>query len=536
MIGQEAKSRRVTSGLIQVGGGPIMTNQSVASVTGVMNSRFRRLPNGPKVPFLSPSLPGDTDSYKLFHELMELEGTTANFCYFAPRTKGELLNFFGLQPLIFHKLINNPVTYGDIDEMVDLVPRHIICNRQFLSKGWKRIVEKHGGYAPLHIRALKEGSIVPSHVAMFSVQSTDPEIPWLPGYIEPWTERLWAPITAGSKAWRVKKILKKYLLQTCDQPEEVMKTILAFMSHDFGCRGGDSEESVAIVGASLLQHFMGTDTIPALRLCRDYYECDCAGFSVPASEHAVSCAKGPEGEEEVLNKIWDTFAVPGGIVSLVGDTYSIMNMVRKIVRGMATKVMASGCKLVVRPDSSKNIQHTCQIVDDVLTELAKIFGATENRKGFRVLKDCIRLLWGDGNNEMTIDTILEYMMMKGWAAENMACFGIGGEYHAKMDRDTHKCAYKNSAKERDGKWYDTWKDPDTDPGKASYRGLLSTYLMNGSDVCTLRTESIARPAHQLPPLVDLFDDVYLNGDLLRFQNFEEIRSVAQDPIGMQLAA
>lgn len=487
------------------------------------NNRFRRLPNEAKVPFLSPNLAADTDSYKLFHELMHLRGTTGGFFYLSGRTKNEELDFFGAQALIQHKLINNPVTLGDIDEMVDLVPRHIICNRKFLDKGWRKIVNKYGGYAPLRIRALKEGSIVPSNVVLLTAQSTDEELAWLPGYIEPWIERLWAPITAGSKARRIRKVIERYLLLTCDSPLDVLKTMLAFMSHDFGCRGGDSEESVSLVGAAILQHFFGTDTIPALRVCRDYYECDCAGFSVPASEHSVSGQKGPKGEEEVLNYIWDTLALPNGVVSLVGDTYSILNMVKKIVRNMSGKVISSGCKLVVRPDSSKDIKHTCAIVVELLEELAKIFGERINTLGYRVLTDCVRLLWGDGNNEVSIDAVLEHMMINHWAAENMATFGIGGEYHANMTRDTHKFAFKCSAKERDGVWQDIYKDPDTDPGKASYRGRVGTYLMDGQ-VRTLRLDQIERPAHQLPELVDLMEDVYYNGELLRFQTFDEVRA------------
>jgi nicotinamide phosphoribosyltransferase len=301
------------------------------------------------------------------------------------------------------------------------------------------------------------------------------------------------------------------------------------MVHDFGCRGADSEESAALVGGAILQHFKGTDTIPALRMCAKYYAIKCAGGSVVATEHSVMGALGPEGEEEMWNGVWDTFATPGGVVSIVGDTYSIMRAVTKIVRGMRDKVMASGCRLVIRPDSSKNVEHTCQIIEDILVELAKIFGSRTNSKGCEVLKDCVRVLWGDGNNEVTLDTIMSYLMFKGWSVENMI-FGIGGEWHSNQIRDTHKCAYKSSAQKREETWYDVYKDPDTDPGKVSYRGIVSTYLF-GNEVATLRRSQADSPikAHRCPPIIDLMEDVYYNGELKRFQTFDEIRELTLTP-------
>lgn len=466
-------------------------------------------------PFLKPSLTADTDSYKLFHEPMYPVGTTNSFCYGATRTKGEMINFFGLQPLIIHKLINNPVTKGDIDEMVDLVPKHIGLDKRFLQKGWEKVVNVHGGYAPLHIRAVNEGTIMPSNLAMFTVKATDPDLFWLPGYIEPWMERTWSTITAGTKSWRIKQMLLRYLDESSDNPD-----VIDYMLHDFGCRGGDSEEAVALIGGAFLQHFKGTDTIPALRMLREYYGADCAGYSVPASEHSVMGARGIDGEREQWNHIWDTFGVDGGKVSIVGDTYSISKAVNVYVREMRDKIIDSGATLIIRPDSSRSLAHTCSIITDLLADCANIFDNVHtNSKGFKVLPKCVKILWGDGNNYFTICEILRHVLKFRWSAENLL-FGIGGELHAKQDRDMHKFAYKSSAQERNGIWYDVFKDPDTDPGKVSYQGRISTFRTEGG-LKTLQTS-------EAKVNTDFMKDVYCNGKLLRFQTLDEIREITKN--------
>ena len=42
-----------------------------------------------------------------------------------------------------------------------------------------RIAEEHRGYLPLRIRAVPEGTVVPVKNALFTVESTDPQLPWL---------------------------------------------------------------------------------------------------------------------------------------------------------------------------------------------------------------------------------------------------------------------------------------------------------------------------------------------------------------------
>lgn len=46
------------------------------------------------------------------------------------------------------------------------------------------LFQKHGGYIPIRIKALPEGTVVPFKNVMFTVENTDPECYWLTNYFE----------------------------------------------------------------------------------------------------------------------------------------------------------------------------------------------------------------------------------------------------------------------------------------------------------------------------------------------------------------
>merc|ERR1719171_900476 len=82
------------------------------------------------------------------------------------------------------------------------------------------------------------------------------------------------------------------------------------------------------------------------------------------------------------------------------------------------------------------------------------------------------MIQGDGVNYETIKTILDTMEKQGLAAENLV-FGSGGALLQRLDRDTFKCAFKCSEITVNGKSNPVFKDPATDPGKASKQGRLT---------------------------------------------------------------
>jgi nicotinamide phosphoribosyltransferase len=147
------------------------------------------------------------------------------------------------------------------------------------------------GYLPLHIKALPEGTLCPMRVPMMTIINTKPRFYWLTNFIETLTQTvLWQGITSATIAREYKKLLRKYWENTSDAPEE----FLGFQAHDFSMRGMSSVETGAISGAGHLTSFTGTDTITSILFLERYYnaniEKEIVGTSVPATEHAVTCA------------------------------------------------------------------------------------------------------------------------------------------------------------------------------------------------------------------------------------------------------
>ena len=115
--------------------------------------------------------------------------------------------------------------------------------------------------------------------------------------------------------------------------------------------------------------------------------------------------------------------------------------------------------------------------------------------------------------------IERYMMEEeGWAIDGRnVVFGMGGNLLQNVNRDTHKFAFKcSAAMGPDGLWYDVYKDPKTMSSKASKRGRLS--LVAGKTVPMVDDDT------------DMLEDVFVDGDILRTQSFEDIRAVSMAPL------
>lgn len=224
-----------------------------------------------------------TDSYKHSHPFQYPDDTNYLHFYLESRgaansNLGAYTRFFGLQYYI-KEYLSKPITYKMIDEAESIIKAHGLT---FYRSGFERIIEKHNGFLPVRIRAVAEGSMVPLKNVLVTIESTDPELPWLPGILETLFLKVWYPTTVATISFNIKKVIKEYLLETADSLDK-----LGFMLHDFGYRGVSSEESAAIGGAAHLTNFLGTDTLATLRFCKEYYNEDTAGFSIPASEHST---------------------------------------------------------------------------------------------------------------------------------------------------------------------------------------------------------------------------------------------------------
>lgn len=460
----------------------------------------------------------NTDSYKASHWLQYPPGTDATFFYVESR--GGLFDrtvFFGLQAIL-KEYLAKPITHADVDEARDLFAAH---GEPFNEAGWRYVVETHGGLLPVRIRAVPEGSVVPTHQALVTVESTDPKAYWVPSYIETLLLRLWYPVTVATISWHARQTIRMFLERTSDDPEGQ----LAFKLHDFGARGVSSAESAALGGAAHLVNFKGTDTVSALMAAKAYYHEPMAGLSIPAAEHSTITSWGRADEVEAYRNMLRQFARPGAIVAVVSDSYDIFHAIREHWgKSLRQEVIDSGATVVIRPDSGDPVA----VVHQCLELLDEAFGHTVNGKGYKVL-NYVRVIQGDGINLNSLRAILERITSAGYATDNVA-FGMGGALLQQLNRDTQKFALKCSAARIDGKWIDVFKDPVTDKGKQSKRGRMT--LLRHREFGSYRTVPVPAEAASLADLdmpsgfEDALVTVWEDGRIVNDWTFTQVRERA----------
>ena len=389
----------------------------------------------------------DTDSYKMEHYKQYPRNVTHVYSYLESRGGAfPKTVFFGLQYYLQEYLEGNVVTSGDVTQAMEFTEKHF--GRESLNvEGWDRIVDEHCGRLPVVIKALPEGTICDVSTPLMTIENTDPELPWITNFIETKISRLWYSTTVATQSYYMKQILLDGLEKT-GTPEDI-----DFKLHDFGCRGVSSLETAAIGGAAHLTSFMGSDNIPGIIMLKDHYGSDCAGFSIPATEHSTITSWGRENELDACRNVLKQY--PTGPVACVSDSYDIFNACANIWgRELREEIMSRDGTLIVRPDS----QDMRVVVLKCLNILGDKFGYTVNQKGFKVLPSCIRLIQGDGVDICSEEELIGILMDAKWSIDNIA-LGSGGALLQKLDRDTNKFAFKCSNVTRNGVDCGVYKDP-----------------------------------------------------------------------------
>lgn len=459
-------------------------------------------------PVDSGSLLYDTDSYKHSHHAMQRPGATRMSFYIearAPWGDWDTVVFFGLQMELM-KLAGAVVTHAAIDEAEPFLRAHGL---QIAVDGWRRIVDVHGGRLPVSIHALPEGTLVPVGVPMVRVENTDPQLPWLGGFLETRILRsVWYPSTVASLTRHTLRLIRERRILTdgSDAGAE-------FSLHDFGARGVSSHESAMIGGCAHLVASRGSDTVPGLVMARNAYGADMAGFSIPATEHSVTTAWERSGELDFYRQMLNRH--PTGFFAAVSDSYDLMSAVTDYWGGaLRDQVLGREGTLVIRPDSGDPVR----IVPDVIEALMARFGHTLTANGYRLLPSQVRVIQGDGIDRFSIPKILDAMVARGLSASNVA-FGMGGGLLQAPTRDSFGFAMKASAVEVDGRWIDINKEPVTAGGsKTSKRGRVAVIQRDG--------RLIAARLDALDPAVDLLRPVFADGEIVTLHRFEDVRARA----------
>eukprot|EP00416_Gambierdiscus_australes_P019491 CAMPEP_0171064312 /NCGR_PEP_ID=MMETSP0766_2-20121228/6204_1 /TAXON_ID=439317 /ORGANISM="Gambierdiscus australes, Strain CAWD 149" /LENGTH=794 /DNA_ID=CAMNT_0011520333 /DNA_START=57 /DNA_END=2441 /DNA_ORIENTATION=- len=484
----------------------------------------------PKVP---PSEPQETfsglepfhnilmlaDAFKLTTHMQFPPGIETVYSYFESR--GGIYDevcFFGLQYFI-KKYLTGPVV---TQERIDKAYEHFKVNfstldlslgeKVFNRSGWEHILREHGGYLPMVIKSVPEGTVLPNKNVLFTLENTDPKCYWLTSHLESLLVEVWFMTTVATQSREQKKVITKYLKET--GAEDVVKQNLhLFKLHDFGLRGTSSPETAATGGAAHLINFLGSDTMPALVMLKQYYGADCAGFSIPASEHSTITSWGKEKELNAFRNMLEQY--PTGILACVSDSYDIFNACEQYW-GTDLKDLIAKREgvLVVRPDSGELPKTLLQ----VLEKLESKFGSTTSSTGHKLLPPYLRVIQGDGIDSRSVEKILQALKDNGWSADNVA-FGSGGALLQKLHRDMLKFAMKCSCVVVNGESVDISKEPVTDPSKVSRKGRLTLERRGEEWVTVERGEG--------DPSKDELVEVYRDGRLVVDDSLEEIRKRAE---------
>lgn len=459
------------------------------------------------------------DAYKYAHHKLYYPGTTQIYSYLESR--GGMFNetiFFGLQYFLKEYLQGEAFTQQDLDEAADFLPQVFGRDDVFDKAKFQYILDKHQGHLPVRIKAVPEGTAVPTGNVLMTIENTDPECYWLTNFLETLLMQVWYPCTVATLSNQIRKVVTEFYNETAS---EEAKAGIDFVLNDFGFRGVSSVESAKLGGAAHLINFSGSDNLAGSSMAIQYYDAQKVyGLSIPATEHSICTLLGREGELEVFKHVLRIF--PTGVIACVSDSFNIFKACKEYWGGeLRDEILNRQGTLVIRPDSGDPIR-TLLAIFDILFET---FGYTTNSKGYKVLPAQVRVIQGDGVNYTEIINIYNALKANGISAENLV-LGMGGALLQKIDRDTQKFALKCSSAVVNGQEVAVEKSPTEMDAEGNI--TPSFKKSKGGRLKLVRTDNTFKTTkeHDRPELADELRIVFENGKLLNSITFEQVKANA----------
>lgn len=476
------------------------------------------------------------DFYKAVHAEMLPKGITKSVSYFTPRMsrvkRWNEVAMFGLQGFIKEYLVDYFNEYFFFEYRNKAIGTYKIVMDAALGEGaygLQKIEDLYDlGYLPIEIKALPEGTLVPMHVPMFSIENTHKDFAWLPQALESLiSAEMWHPMIAATVGHTYRQIVNKFYEMTCDDDIPKSKALGAF---DF--RGEECLQSAVKAGAGWCLSFLNTATVPTIPYLERNYNCDCTkepvAFGSPSTEHSVACSNyAIDGDEETLIKRLLTEIYPNTSFSAVLDSYDYWNVVENILPKLKNEIMNHNGCFLVRGDSGDCVD----VVTRTVFKLWEEFGGTTNSKGYKVLDPHVKAIYGDSITVQRCEQIYDILEKNGFAASNVA-LGVGSFSFQCIEedgvlkpftRDTFSSCIKATYCEIDGKPYPIFKNPKDGGFKKSQRGLCHVYT--GSD--GKLTFKDGYTSENLP-MNNLLETVFRDGKLVKEQSLQEIRRVLNE--------
>jgi len=402
----------------------------------------------------------------------------------APPPRDTRFVWFGVRYVVEHYL-HRVWTEADVDAAAAFFATHRAPGAgpfPFPRELFSRFVRDNGGYFPVTLRALPEGTVAHARVPVYQIEAEGAYAP-LCTFLETLLTTVWYPSTVATLSRRVRDTIERAfelsasplpLPPTPSPPTPPTPSPVAADAadgpsapppgagppgpspstldghsggcgrdhplipsrlHDFGMRGCTCVEQAVLGGCAHLLSFDGTDTLPAAYYAQFSLNGGKAvGGSIPATEHSVMTSW-PDEAGAVLNMI-ERFG--DGAFACVMDSYDYRRALEEVLPSVARAKSARGPGgfMVLRPDSGD----PADAVVEALDACDRVFGSDANARGFRVLRGC-GVIQGDGMSPRAVRRVLARCLAAGYCASNVA-FGMGGGLLQKVNRDSMSFATK----------------------------------------------------------------------------------------------
>ena len=287
-------------------------------------------------------IPVMTDSYKLGHFLMYPPGAKSMTAYgeFRSGLKGmddDRFVFYGLN-YILETYLDRRWTLDDVRDARQLFDRHNTRAGAYPFPGhlFEAFIREYGGYFPVKIQALPEGTVAHVHTPVFIITAEGKYSP-LVTYLETLLTMVWYPTTVATLSRHTKELIRTYFKQHVDDDPNAQYG-LEFKLHDFGFRACTCVEQSIIGGRAHLLNFQGTDTMTAAYDAQvNLNEGRPVGYSVLATEHSVMTSW--PSELEAMKHLVSQCARGNYYVACVMDSYDYQNALDNVLPIIAKELL-----------------------------------------------------------------------------------------------------------------------------------------------------------------------------------------------------
>lgn len=338
--------------------------------------------------------------------------------------KDSRMVFYGLTEFVRNHL-TKPVTEEDIEKSIDFMStaNSFGGSLKFNPEPWRRVVREFGGFLPVRIQALPEGSTFFPNEPVIQVTSLAEGFGEMAAHIE---AIMLGMVSIASARVTLERHWLQRLKEWCFQDNNL--PIAQFMIHDFGMRASSCAEESELLGKAHLLVFHGTDTFNAAYQARELGAESPTGTSILALAHRIvqSFASEKDAYENILNQ--------DKIASYVADCYNYKKAVTNYLVKLA--IDNPDKTVVARPDSGDYLDNDLFIQQKAL-ENGLVTEVKDDNGAFKRYdpKNLININ-GDSMNPRKIEAVLRQRWINGFTPTKWGIFGVGGYLRNEVTRDT----------------------------------------------------------------------------------------------------